>query len=154
LKGGPEQNRIRDLLASSHGRLEDQTASMFESVFPGAAALYYRVHTFSYYAAFFLKTTEERKHLPPSNLTYVNTNPGVTSGSLDDSRLAEQLRFIWKGEPQRHIKIVGETFNSISVAFEPGPAGQIIRTDSYYPGWSASNETIKSVPGQVQTYSV
>ena len=154
LKGGPEQNRIRDLLAPMHGRLEDQAPDMFECVFPGAAALYYRVHTFSYYAAFFLKTAEERHHLPPSNLTYVSTNPRAASGTLTDSRLGEQLRFIWQGEPLRHIKIASETFNSISIAFEPGPAGQIIRTDSYYPGWSASDEAIKSVPGQLQTYSV
>jgi hypothetical protein len=154
LKGGPEQNRIRDLLAPIDGRLEERTPSMFECVFPGAAALYYRVHTFSSYAAFFLKTPEECRHLPPSNLMYASTNLGAASGEFINSHLGEQLRFIWKGEPQRHIKIVTETFNSILVTFEPGPEGQIIRTDSYYPGWAASNEAIKLVRGGLQTYSV
>ena len=127
---------------------------MVNCIFPGATAIYYHVHTFSSYAAFFLKTPEEREHLPPSNVTYITRAPGVTTGRLDQSRAHEQLRFIWQGEASRRITIAKETFNSVWLDLEPGPAGEILRTDSYYPGWSVVTPGVNPVPGKMQCFSV
>ena len=79
---------------------------------------------------------------------------GLAQGQLD-SRLADQnVRFVWDEDNARKIIIEGETCNSVVLRIEPGPPGNLTRTDSYYPGWEVTTPGVTRLPPKLQTFSV
>ena len=71
LEGGPEQKKLCELAVPGFKRLAEEPPYRFECAFPGATALFYRVHTLSFYNAFFLKSQAEHEALPPANFRYI-----------------------------------------------------------------------------------
>jgi hypothetical protein len=132
LEGGPEQKRIMDTL-SAHGRLTEQCSTRLDFAFPGVTACLYNVHTLLGYSSFPLKGPGQTDTPRVPNWVYTS-ELGATTGKL---RLvqAENVRFMWANGENRAVRILNETPTSISFRVDPGPACQLIRTDTWYPGW-------------------
>ena len=47
-------------------------------------------------------------------------------------------RFQWAENGRRDIRVQTETMNTLVLTLGDGAADDLIRTDTYYPGWSAS----------------
>lgn len=154
LEGGPEQKRLRDLVAPEFKRLAEEAPNGFECVFPGLTALLYKVHTLTHYNSFALKTRSRDGAPEPANYRYNSPQPGMAQGLLD-SRLADQnVRFVWDEDNPRKITIERETCNSVVLGIEPGPPGNLTRTDTFYPGWAAITPGLTRVSPKPQTFSV
>jgi len=131
VEGGPEQKRAMAMLGRDL-RLKEAGTFPQQSIFPRATACYYKVHTLSSYASFRLAEPGQGSSDRPVNLVVTaETNGMLTFGPLDRS----MRRFIWANGQQRPVKIIDETLNTIQLHIDPGPAGDLIRTDTYYPGW-------------------
>ena len=47
-------------------------------------------------------------------------------------------RFHWSEPLERKIAVASETLCTLTLDVAPGRAGDLIRTDTYYPGWQVS----------------
>jgi hypothetical protein len=132
LKGGPEQQAVMKL-AGRDLRIRERTPNRYGSAFPGVTICYYRIHSLDGWTSFPLhgrgQTLSPRGH----NILY-SSEPASEHG-MATVISTNQLRFVWADEKQRDVSIVTETANSIRLRIGAGPAGELIRTDTYYPGW-------------------
>ena len=132
LVGGPEQKAVMEATGRNL-RLQERTADRLDCVFPGTTAAFYGVHSLQGYVSLILRGAgqteqgrdynvlyESGRRQPEGRTTVLNTN---------------QVRFVWASNIPRDVVIEGETLNSIRLRIEPGPAGELVRTDTYYPGW-------------------
>jgi hypothetical protein len=44
-------------------------------------------------------------------------------------------RFQWQTALRREVTVTHESLNEVTIEVAPGPAGLLVRTDRYYPGW-------------------
>lgn len=143
-EGGPEQQAVARQVGS--GRLLEKprkASATFSGVFPLATGLWAGTHTVHGYAA-----------LQPSSQTF---HPDPEPGRLADWEYAideprgpgkwtvmnpsETARMQWVGKEARAVRISEETLNRITVTFPPGNPGELLRTDTYFPGWTARAST-------------
>jgi hypothetical protein len=129
--GGPEQKRAMAMLGRDLRLREDGTFAQ-QSIFPAATACFYKVHTLSSYTSFRLAGPGQGSADRPVNLVVAaGANATLTFGPLDRS----MRRFIWADGQERAVEIIDETLDTIRLQIDPGPAGHLNRTDTYYPGW-------------------
>jgi hypothetical protein len=146
--GGPEQRRVAAALTPGHLRLLEESAGLNEMLFPnnmGHLQQAHAVHGLSALqpASLYHWPLDER---PPAELVsdfvYRSDRRGEEAGELMrvTSDGTSRLRC-----SHRKVAIIAETTNTLTVSIEPGPADQLLRTDTFYPGWHAQlNE--ESVP--------
>jgi hypothetical protein len=141
LVGGPEQNAV--IKATGRNlRLQEHGSDRLDYVFPGTTAAFHGVHSLQGYVSLVLPGSaqmgedrrdynvlyESQGRQPQGQMTVIATN---------------QVRFVWSDKQEREVRIIKETPNSIRLHIEPGLPGELVRTDTYYPGWRV--ETPKSL---------
>lgn len=136
-EGGPAQNAAMAQTGPFRRLQESEGAQLAAYVFPNALSVLYRVHVVHGYSAL----QPASFHVPPKNPA---TFPPAWRADthLDDpaySAPAASVRFQSGSSMENLIPlpILQETWNSVQVA----PAGEgknlILRTDTYFPGWTA-----------------
>jgi hypothetical protein len=132
LAGGPEQKKIIALLERDRRYLET-APTRIDYAIPGATPCYYRIHSLKGFSAFHLSRPGDPLSRRETNLRYSSdTNAQVGEATL---LTTNQLRFVWAEPRQRPVAIISETLNTIRLSIAPGPAGNLVRTDTFYPGW-------------------
>jgi hypothetical protein len=145
-EGGPEQHRALDALTNGL-RLREVSAGIHEWVFPGAFAQLYGVHSLQGHTS--LSPTNASMVLLPDgqpdpmyhDVTYTSPERGLERGQLQVRTEGPPARFHWAAASDRKVAIRNETLDTITLDFGPGAAGELIRTDTYYPGWQVAPGT-------------
>jgi hypothetical protein len=144
LLGGAEQQRVAALLANQPFRLEERAVP--NDMLMGSTINHlHKVRTVHGYAAL---APSNPAYLPQSQLagiekhvadfTYESPVYGLERGILRTNHPGLLARFEWRRPTDRRFSIIQETFNSIRLRLEPGPAAELIWADTRYPGWKAS----------------
>jgi uncharacterized membrane protein YfhO len=83
--------------------------------------------------------TDSSGRVPPIyyDYEYRSAARGSATGELARSSQTGLSRFRWSYDSSRKIAVKDETLTKLTLTLEPGKAGDLIRTDSYYPGWRA-----------------
>jgi hypothetical protein len=118
-------------------RLDERVPGRLDHAFPGMVPAIYGVHSLHGYSSIFLGGRGQMGTMRDANVRYVST-PGEKSGEITVLP-PNQVRFVWAADQQRDARIVRETPNSVRLAIVAGPAGELIRTDTYYPGWRVAS---------------
>jgi hypothetical protein len=145
------QTRLAALLGAQY-RFHDPGVR-FEHVYPGALAQLYGVHSTIGYTSFHLPVIADEVKALGLNLVSADAGDDL-SGPVS---LAQRpvlhpppsgtSRFQWETPIQRSVKVMHESLNQVTIQIAPGPAGTLVRTDRYYPGWRVSQP--KNMPFQV-----
>lgn len=157
LKGGPSQQAGVKKVSASHGRLYEASESFQDKVFPNAVANLYGVHVVHGYSA--LQPNSLYQNLRRTDSfpnSWVADWQILSDGSMqpfpqesprdnDDS-----CRFIWEGPGKRDSTILQETPCRLVLQISAGSTGQLIRTDTDYPGWHA---TVDAFPIRLESLS-
>ena len=139
--GGPEQHRVIEAVRERGLRLHETAPGWHECVFPGALPQLSQVHTLHGHTSLPLMSaawiTNSLGNTDPDNydVEYTSSARGMERGGLILQRGRPAARFRWLGPGERSVSIAEETLNTITLAIGPGPPGELIRTDTYYPGW-------------------
>ena len=150
--GGPEQQRVVAAVKERGLRLREDAPGQHEWLFPGATAQLFGVHSMqghsSLMLAFAAHVTNAAGGPDPSlhDALYRSATRGLERGELEVKPGFSRYR--WAAPSDRPVSIAAETLNSITLALGPGPAGELIRTDTWYPGWRVAPET----PGVTMTF--
>lgn len=141
--GGPAQQRAIQAVAGNFGRIYEDSTDFQNQVFPNALACLYGVNVVHGYSALqpasFFTNCGSRVSFPDFWRAdwRVLSDGSVVPYSLDkNSRGA--CRLIWDGPGKRMARIIAETPGHLVAAIAPGPAGSLVRTDTFFPGWMAS----------------
>lgn len=146
--GGPDQNAVAALLRPERRRLGENATAEFMALMPADFAHFYTVHTMTGYSTLkplsfpFFPDVEYAKAW---DYLYKTTALDGT-GELVQRPGGGTARFLWLGEPARPIHITDEFLNRLEVEFPAGPAGALLRTDTFYPGWHAATADSQPLP--------
>jgi hypothetical protein len=132
LAGGPEHRKVLSQTGSSL-RVKEKASDRLDYLFPGTLAGLYGVHTLHGYGALRPRAATEAGRLREENVFYESEwrRPEGQVTVLNSN----QVRFVWANKQNRDVVIAGETLNSIRLSISSGAAGELVRTDTYYPGW-------------------
>jgi hypothetical protein len=140
--GGPEQQRVASVVGE--GRLLDQSSAPYARLFPGEMQSLQQVRTVHGYAALqprglftvgLGESSQWREQL--ADWIYTTTSSSNATGTLVQNIAGNPARFQWRSGPIRPLEIRSEGLNRIRVAFQPDRAGELLWTDSPFPGWRA-----------------
>lgn len=144
-EGGPAQKAAVSL-AGKTLRVDERAAGQQDFVFPYAMASLYKVHAVFGYSAlqppslFRLPSGTEESDIPGAwiaDIRYEAAAPDTLSKTADTG--SSRFRIAKTGEPAP-VSVIRETLNSISLDTSNLADGdEIIRTDTWYPGWSGGN---------------
>lgn len=146
-EGGPEQQRVVQVVKADGLRLREVAPGQHEFVFPGAIAQLFGVHTLVSHTSLTLANanlaTNTSGAFDPAyaDVTYFSPTRGLARGEMEIRRDGPPSRYHWAQPSTRSVKIVGETLDTVTLEIGPGPAGDLIRTDTYYPGWRVAPRT-------------
>ena len=136
LAGGPEQKAVMEATGRDL-RLQERSSDRLDCVFPGTTAALYGVHSLQGYVSLTLRGPGQTEQGRDYNVLYESgrRQPKGRTTVLSTN----QVRFVWANNLPRGVAIVGETLHSIRLRIEPGAAGELVRTDTYYPGWHVAS---------------
>lgn len=141
--GGPEQQRVTAELQPQKLRLLESAPGLYENLFPGAVSQLFRVHAMGGYSSLMLSNasylTDASGRVPPRfyDYEYRSETPGLERGESRSAGHTAPSRFQWGNTTGRKVTVTDETLNTLSLAIESGAPADLIRTDTYYPGWRA-----------------
>jgi len=141
-QGGSAQKNVIAMASPQGSRVQEVTTKLQDFVFPNAMGALYRLHTVHGYSALQpVSMFRFPQNVPPAPSDWIadisSSNTGVVSLTHPIEKPGSRLR--WDGPAPRGVEISGETANTLSVVVQPGAAGKLIRTDTYYPGWTVSS---------------
>jgi hypothetical protein len=132
LAGGPEQRAIINLTGHDL-RLKEEVFDRLDYAFPGTIAALYEIHPLHGYASLALAGAGQMGARRDYNVLYVSERR-KEHGEITLLR-TNQVRFAWSESGERPVRIIHETPNSIHLRIDAGVPGELVRTDTYYPGW-------------------
>jgi hypothetical protein len=138
--GGPEHQRVLAQLRP-FDRLAETAPGMHETLFPGAMSQLYRAHVVHGYSSFiFAKAANLPATAPASWLfdrEYIVKERGQAQGEWRVPNHTNWSRARWGDGSPRPILATSESLNTLVLGFDSGEAADLIRTDTFYPGWRA-----------------
>jgi len=146
-EGGPEQQRVAGAIRAKGLRLRELAPGLHEFVFPGAIAQLFRVHVLQSHTSQWLynagMVTNAAGEPDPAYADVVYCSPmrQMERGDMEVRHADPLARYHWAKPSSRSVEILEETLNTITLDIGPGPAGGLIRTDTYYPGWRVAPGT-------------
>ena len=142
--GGPAQQEVVQRMGGTPWRLLERAPGVHDQLFPNAMSHLYRVRTVHGYSALqpkclFRLTPAElaRCQGHVADFTYDSKERGAAAGVLQTNSTTGLARFQWQGDSAREFQVVEPDLNTIRLLFAPGPAGTLVWSDTYYPGWTA-----------------
>jgi hypothetical protein len=132
LAGGSEQRAIIDVTGHDL-RLKEEVFDRLDYAFPGTTAALYQIHPLHGYVSLGLIGPGQMGVRRDYNVLYVSERR-KEHGEIRLVR-TNQVRFVWSERGERPVRIIHETPNSIQLRIDAGVAGELVRTDTYYPGW-------------------
>lgn len=139
-----EPRRVASLLNAEHLRVMEVYRISFERLYPNAMAHFFQVHDVHGYSSlqppnFDTLSPDKLKPLLPQTADYVYESlvPGAAVGELKKNPTPGLARFQWADGSSRAIRVEHETMNTLVLALGAGPESDLIRSDTFYPGWSA-----------------
>jgi hypothetical protein len=141
--GGPEQQRVAAKLQPQGLRLLESAPGHHDSVFPGAMSQLFHVHGLQGYSSLMLSNASFLKdpsgHVPANlyDYEYRSETRGLERGEFRSAGHSEPSRFRWAAPLSRSVTLKDETLNTLTLAIEAGQAADLIRRDTFYPGWRA-----------------
>ena len=138
LEGGPEQQRVLAALSPGGLRLFEEATLRNEYLFPDAIEHLYKVQTIHGYSALVPKSVYGLGLIsrPEDAAQYADYTFG--RGELRRQRDSGAARFQWLAPSERSLEWQRISLNQLQVQFTPGPAGALLWTDTWYPGWVAT----------------
>jgi hypothetical protein len=139
--GGPEQLRVAETMKPSGQRLLETAPGRNELVFPGAMGQLFGMHVLHGHSSLILKNagllgpTTDKRGPPFFDYEYRSERRGMERGEFLKTTESPTARFHWNSPNERKIAIESETLTTLTLAISPGTDGELIRTDTYYPGW-------------------
>ena len=140
LKGGPDIQKARELLGKNL-RMDEKGYGRRFNLLPGNTAIYYHIHTLVGYTGLPLYPNGNADVSREANYLYQNAARSGKGGKFVPVHPGTNVRFVWKSDISRPVEILRETCNTITLSIAAGAAGDLIRTDTYYPGWNLVQPT-------------
>ena len=140
LSGGPEQRRVAETVNPDHFRLLEEAPSLSDMLFPNNMGYLQQVHTVHGYSAlqplslYNWRPAGESSPQPIADFSYSSEERGASIGDFVRLSVAKNSRIHCE---QRPVTITEETMNTLTISIGPGAADQLVRTDTFYPGWRA-----------------
>src|SRR5215467_8077190 len=140
LSGGPEQRRVAETVNPDHFRLLEQAPSLSDMLFPNDMGHLQQVHTVHGYSAlqplslYNWHPAEKSSPQPIADFSYSSEERGASTGDFVRLSVDKNSRIHCE---QRPVTITKETMNTLTISVGPGAADQLVRTDTFYPGWRA-----------------
>ncbi len=142
-EGGPEQKRVMGALGNTAFRLWDITAGLHDQLMPNALPHLYQVRAVHGYAAlrpqnlYLLPQDEQQKWLPQI-ADWVYRSPKSSDGAamFQRNETPGLARFQWRGAARR-FSVAERRLDEVRITFDAGETGQLLWTDTHYPGWRA-----------------
>jgi len=73
-----------------------------------------------------------------TDLVFEGVEPGSPTGVWRTNSLTSLVRFQWGGTSPRPFEVVEDGLNTVRLRFAPGASGELIWTDTEFPGWHAT----------------
>ena len=136
--GGPAQQTAMHAAGSFKRLRENPDMPLAKFVFPNALAALYGVHVVHGYSALqpvSLYLYPGSANAPPKSwIADLEGNPPIAVTSNGFARFPVNP----SNEASAPSRILTESLNSVTISWDSGKSGNLIRTDTYYPGWIAS----------------
>lgn len=143
-EGGPAQAPIAARMGGGSLRLWDRSPSQYSHVMTMNFPHIYRVRYVHGYAALMRGgldrlSPEGQEQLRPwmGDWSFTAGKAGE-AGTFVANREAGSARFDWIGTPGRTFTVEDIGLNEVRLHLNPGPAGEILWTDTRYPGWQVT----------------
>lgn len=142
--GGPELRRVA-LAMRAEERLLDLAPQSVAQLFPNELQHLQRIRTVHGYAAVQPRSianvnvaARPEFQNEVADWIYETSADASTSGVLREISAPGLARFHWRQAIPRSFRVESHGLNRIRVTFEPGAAGELLWTDSHFPGWRAT----------------
>lgn len=139
--GGPEQRRVVEAMKPPGQRLRQTAPGAHEWAFPGSMGQLYGVHVLQGHSSLMLTNAGLLVAAGRNEATslfdyeYRSEGRGLERGELMRITPSPSARFHWSSPNERQVAIESESLNTLTLAISPGTEGDLIRTDTFYPGW-------------------
>jgi hypothetical protein len=145
LAGGLQQQKVMTELKGTVYRLSEIAPGMHEMVIPGALGHLYRVRTLHGHSSLpppniykLTRGSPDQWGVKAADWVYESKARNQAAGVFATNGAPGLARFQWKGQLPRRFQVEEQALTRIRVKFETGPAGFLLWTDSWYPGWQAA----------------
>ena len=125
--------------------LSDIAPGSHELVMPGGFGHLYRVRTLHGHSPLpplnlyaLSQEAPDQWRLKAGDWIYESKVRNQPAGVFATNGAPGLARFQWKGQLPRRFQVEARALNRIRVKFETGPAGFLLWTDNWYPGWQAA----------------
>jgi hypothetical protein len=139
--GGPSQHEAMNRVGSQGLRLLEQAEARTDMLIPQNFTMLYKVHAIHGYCSLqpyslFLRPPEA----PEIDLAQYADVVASEDGHVRRNSISHWSRFHWSEDLRRTISLFQETNNTLVLQIGPGGTGDLVRTDTRYPGWTATWE--------------
>jgi len=151
LEGGPTQKAAIDA-AGGELRVIEKANDIQGMVFPNAFGALYRIHTVHGYSALqplsIFRYPRDAAPIPDPWIADLSIDEQGDVHRRNADASPEWSRYRWLRDPGPPISALAEGLNSVSLGVTAGKDGEIVRTDTFYPGWVVQLEASTAQPLQ------
>lgn len=148
-EGGPEQKRLCEFLQDKPVRLIETAPGIHEQVLPHCLSEFYRIRMANGYSSLLPRSlftmpseAQEPYRSEIADYSYENPARGLAVGVLKTNANAGHVVFHWlRPASPRTFTARTVSLNEVELTFAAGPAGTLVWTDTYFPGWRAWSGT-------------
>ena len=139
--GGPEQRRVIETMKPPGQRLRQTAPGAYDWVFPGSMGQLYSIRVLQGHSSLILTNAgllvaaSTNGDAPLFDYEYRSERRGMERGELLQITTSPSARFRWSSPNERRIAIESESLTTLTLAISPGADADLIRTDTFYPGW-------------------
>ncbi len=140
--GGSLQQQAAVFLRDTHKRMAEPVLRETDRLFPVELSHLYGTRTLHGYLSLQpksllgLSSDEQRKYQSQmADLFFEGVEPGSATGVWRTNSATSLVRFQWSAPSPRPFEVVEDGLNTVRLRFAPSTAGELIWTDTEFPGW-------------------